>query len=194
MSTDPAPSSSVDTTPLLHSAGYFAFDFLGGTPIENNTVTISDFTSDATLGAMTPTGGATGTITPGPGTLDDSQFFNELLQAAAAFGTTASFTLSLTTNAGSGGIPDTFAFYLLDPTQVPITTSDPTGADALFTINITGTDLMPAVYTSTFAGATVTLANTVPEPGTLGISVLAVAVLSWLRRFAAGRHAVNYFG
>src|ERR1035438_9312322 len=131
---------SANTTPLEGQSGYFAFDFIGGTPVENNTVTISNFTSDATLGTLTPTGGASGSIVPGPGILNDSQFFNELLQAVT-FGTTASFTLDLTTNSTSGGLPDAFALYLLDSTQNPFATSDPTGADSLFAINIDGPNL-----------------------------------------------------
>jgi hypothetical protein len=170
---------NINTTPLKGVAGYLAFDFIGGTPIENNTVTISSFTSDATLGALTPTGGATGSIFPGPGTLNDSQFFNELLQAVT-FGTTVSFTLDLATSVSSGGIPDAFAFYLLDSTQNPFTTSDPTGADSLFAINITGPGLTPDVYTSSSATATIAPGGVtaIPEPSSLllivGVSSLAL--------------------
>ena len=48
---------TVNGTALLQGdAGYLAFDLIGGTPVENNTVTISNFVSDATLGVLTSTG------------------------------------------------------------------------------------------------------------------------------------------
>jgi hypothetical protein len=171
-------SVNVTTGPLNGVAGYLAFDFLGGTPIENNTVTISGFTSNAALGALTKTGDAFGTISPGPGTMDDTNFFfNEFLQAVT-FGTTISFTLNLTTSGAPSGTPDTFAFYLLDSTQNPFLTSDPTGANSLFSINVTGPNLSPAVYTSSSAAATVTPAGiSTPEPGSfwmLGVPLLVL--------------------
>jgi hypothetical protein len=166
----------VNTTPLEGESGYFAFDFIGGTPVEDNTVTISNFASDATLGTLTPTGGASGSISPGPGMLNDSQFFNELLEALT-FGTTASFTLDLMTNATSVVIPDEFAFYLLDSTQNPFATSDPTGADSLFAINIEGSSLTPDVYTSSSAAATLASMSAVPEPSSFSLSALAFGVL-----------------
>ena len=43
----------------------------------------------------------------------------------ATFGTTAAFTLSLTTNIASGGIPDSFSFLLLDRAFVPYASTGP---------------------------------------------------------------------
>jgi hypothetical protein len=185
---------NVDTTPLHGQAGYFAFDFLGGTPIENNTVRISNFTSDATLGALTPTGDAVGNLVPGPGALNDSQFFNEFLQAAT-FGTTISFTLDLTTNVASGGIPDAFALYLLDSTENPFATSDPTGADSLFLINIDGAALAPDVYVSSSATSTVTPSSptAVPEPDSVVLLLIAIIPsLVLMRRRCAARQVLEH--
>jgi hypothetical protein len=167
---------TLNTTPLNTTQGYLAFDFLQGSPVENNTATISSFTSDATLGTLTLSGDATGTISPGPGTLDDiNNFFNEFLQQVT-FGTTISFNLSLTTNGAP--TPDNFAFYLLDSSQFPIVTSDPTGADSLFSIDITGPGLTPNVYTSADATATVTPAGTAaPEPSTFWLVGISLAGL-----------------
>ena len=167
---------TIDTTPLSTTQGYLAFDFLQGAPIEDNSVTIFNFSTNATLGALTPTGDATGTISPGPGTLDDiNNFFNEFLQEVT-YGTTLSFNLSLTTNGAS--TPDNFSFYLLNSSQFPIMTSDPTGDDSLISIDISGPDLTPNVYTSADATATVTLAGlSTPEPSSfwlLGISLAAL--------------------
>jgi hypothetical protein len=175
---------TVDTTPLNTTQGYLAFDFFQGFPIENNAVTISNFTTDATLGTLTTTGDATGTISPGPGNLDDiNNFFNEFLQEVT-FGTTISFNLSLTTNGAS--TPDNFSFYLLDSSQFPIVTSDPTGTDSLISIDITGPGLTPNVYTSADATATVAPAgSSTPEPGSfwlVGISLAGLLHTIWKHR------------
>jgi hypothetical protein len=177
---------TIDTTPLDTTQGYLAFDFLQGFPVEDNTVTISDFTTDATLGTLTPSGDATGTISPGPGTLDDiNNFFNEFLQEVT-FGTTISFNLSLTTNGAP--TPDNFSFYLLDSSQFPIITSDPSGADSLISIDITGPGLTPNVYTSADATATVTPAgSSTPEPGSfwlIGISLTGLLPICRRRKKA----------
>jgi hypothetical protein len=185
MTADVILNVNLNTTPLDGQSGYFAFDSIGGTPVEDNTVTISNFASDATLGPLTPTGGASGSLVPGPGTLNDSQFFNELLQAVT-FGASASFTLDLTTRTASVVIPDTFAFYLLDSTQNPFSTSDPTGADSLFAININGSSLTPDVYTSSSATATLRSTSAIPEPGSLGLSGVACLVLIAMSRFHRG--------
>jgi hypothetical protein len=175
---------TVNTTPLNTTQGYLAFDFFQGFPIENNAVTISNFTTDATLGTLTTTGDATGTISPGPGNLDDiNNFFNEFLQEVT-FGTTISFNLSLTTNGAS--TPDNFSFYLLDSSQFPIVTSDPTGTDSLISIDITGPGLTPNVYTSADATATVAPAgSSTPEPGSfwlVGISLAGLLHTIWKHR------------
>jgi hypothetical protein len=179
-----ADSNQVDvkisTTLLQGTVGYLAFDFIGGSTVENNTVTISNFVGNATLGALTSTGNASGSISPGPGVLGDSQFFNEFLQAVT-FGTTMSFTLDPTTNVSSGGIPDAFAFYLLDSTENPFATSDPTGADALFVIPISGPSLTPGVYTSPSATATVTPVTATPEPSSFWLLVVGVSSLICIR-------------
>ncbi|HTU43767.1 MAG TPA: NF038129 family PEP-CTERM protein [Bryobacteraceae bacterium] len=170
---------SISTSPIQGDAGFFAFDFLGGTPIENNTVTISDFTTDGALGSLALTGGASGTLVPGPATLDDSQFFNEVLQAVS-FGANASFVLDLTTNSAAGGIPDSFSFFVLDSTRTPYATSDPSGADSLFSIDVSGSELTPQVFSSGFASVSIRPAfSTVGEPSTCAFCI-AGGVLSLL--------------
>ncbi len=181
-------SVTINTAPLNATQGYLAFDFLQGFPIEDNTVTISDFITNASLGTLTTTGDATGNISPGPGTLDDMNFFNEFLQEVT-FGTTISFDLALTTNGAA--TPDNFSFYLLDSSQFPISTSDPTGADSLVSIDITGPSLTPNIYTSADATATVTLVgSSTPEPGgfwLVGISLAALlhAIRKYRKKLAA---------
>jgi hypothetical protein len=171
---------TLNTTPLNTTSGYFAFDFLGGAPVQNNTVTITLFSTNSILGSLTPAGAATGTISPGPGTLSDTQFFNEFLQTST-FGTTASFTLDLTTVFTSGNTPDEFAFYLLNSSQFPYATSDPSGSDALFDINLTGPGMTASTFTSSYATASVVPATETPEPGAGSLAVVGIAFFLLLR-------------
>lgn len=166
----------INTTPLNGVTGYLAFDFISGTP-SGNTATISNFSSDGMLGTLTESGSATGTISPGPGVMNDSQFFNEVLQSFT-FGKSVSFELALTTKFAAGNVPDNFSLYLLDSGQNPISTSDPTGSDSLLSFDITGEGATPAVYTSPSATLTITPTGTVtiPEPRSFGILMAAMAL------------------
>jgi len=145
---------TVDTTPIKGQSGFVVFDFVGGNPVPKNTATISSFATDATLGAATPSGAVTGTLTPGPLSFSDSDFLNEWNQAAT-FGARMSFQLSVSTNSVPGGIPDGFSFYLLDKNEIPFATTDPTGADALFAVDINSSNPALQVYTSSFASVIV---------------------------------------
>lgn len=171
----------LDTSPLAGQSGYLAFDLVGGSPVQNNSVTISNFASNSTVGTLTLTGAASGSIVPGPGTLSDAQFFNELLQGVV-FGTSSSFDIDLATNFAPAGIPDEFSFYLLDPLQDPFTTSDPTGADALLDFVLDGSPLQADVYTSQYADATVTSAPiaATPELGSIWLVGSGISLASLL--------------
>jgi hypothetical protein len=185
---------NVNTTPIAGESGYLAFDLTGGSPVENNVVSISTFASNSSLGVLSLTGAASGTISPGPGSLNDSQFFNELLQEVT-FGSTLSFTLSLSTNYTSGSIPDTFAFYLLDSTSNPFTTSDPTGANSLFAINIDAASLTPDVYSSSSATATLSPLSVAatPEPASFWLMLASVPGLLFSLWFRS-RHLKDSHG
>src|SRR5271154_467342 len=87
---DSVYSVDVDTSSLLGTSAQLAFDLIyGGGP--SNTVTISDFSTDGTLGTVFPTGLVSGTL-PGTVSLTDSSssFFNEYL-TGLTLGTTFSF-------------------------------------------------------------------------------------------------------
>ncbi|MDS4019132.1 MAG: NF038129 family PEP-CTERM protein [Candidatus Competibacter sp.] len=183
---------AVDTTALSGTAAYLAFDFIDGDGVAN-TATVGNFYTDGTLGAASTTGGASGTLPPGPVTLSDTDFFNEFLQELT-LGTTVSFTLDLTEigPAAGGSLPDSFTFFLLDrptdPDQIPMplfATTDPTGAGALFQADIDGTAggvLSVFAPVASLPGEpdptvswTVTPARSVPLPSTawlLGAGVL----------------------
>jgi hypothetical protein len=181
----------VNTTPIEGQSGFLALDFIGGTPLEDNTATISQFSTNATLGALTPSGDALGSILPGPGTLDDLQFFNEFLQEVT-FGTSLSLTLDLTTNAAGVITPDSFALYLLNSTQVPYATSDPSGADSLLEIDIAGPVLTPNVYTSSYATADAVSGGTqTPEPKSFCLVGVSLAALIRQARRGLGGPKTN---
>lgn len=167
---------TVDTASLSGTGATLAFDLTsGGT--SSNDVSISAFTTDGSLGANGPNSGSVSGALLGAVTLaaSPSSFFNEYLQGTA-LGSTISFQLDATTNRPTGiGLPDTFALFVLDPTatySLP-TTSDPTGADSLFTLQIDGSSGGIVSNYGAGSGVGVTL-TTVPEPGTLGLMALGL--------------------
>jgi len=93
----PAAASSIlvtiDTTSLAGTTADLAFDLVnGGAPA--NTVTISKFATDGTLGASSSKGSVTGSF-PGAVTLSDAAFFSEYLQTET-LGKSLSFALNTT--------------------------------------------------------------------------------------------------
>ena len=171
---------TINTAPLSSISGFMAFDLNGGIPLQNNVATITGFSSNSALGSSSTSGDVTGTLTPGPLTLTADQSFNEWLQTVT-FGTLTTFVLNVTTSFTSGG-PDSFAFFLLNSSQIPYGTSDPSGSDAIFAIDLTGATTAPQVFTSTNPlapqfTATVTPATAVPEASTapvLGLGLVAI--------------------
>jgi len=154
---------TIDTTPIKGQSGFIVFDFAGGSPAQKNTAAVSGFSTDSTLGSVTPSGTLTGTLTPGPLTLSDSTFLNEWEQQAT-FGARMSFDLSVTTNNLPGSIPDEFSFYLLDKNQLPFPTTDPTGADALLAVDLNSTNPVLQVFKSSFASVIVPTATATATP------------------------------
>lgn len=173
---------SIDTTPLQGSAGYMAFDFVAGNPDPGNSALVSAFASDATLGLGSSSGNTNGSLVPGQLTLSGPAGFSEWLQAVTIFGNTISFDVDLGEAVSAGGRPDQFSFFLLDTTQAPYPTTDPSGAGALFYFDLTGSSTSPVIFTSDFANVSieaVTPGGGVPEPGGLPL-VLAAGVGAFL--------------
>ncbi len=118
---------SINTTALSGQNGLLAFDLLHGDGLlTNNTASVSNLATNGVLSSS-----ASFAIT-------DVSFFNEVLRDIT-FGTFLNFTLQLTENNVVPGA-DQFSFFLLNSSSfLPLFgTTDPTGADALFAIDITG--------------------------------------------------------
>ncbi|MCB1767600.1 MAG: NF038129 family PEP-CTERM protein [Candidatus Competibacteraceae bacterium] len=129
---------TLETPTQSGTSAALAFDFVDSDGVVNNTVTIRDFVTDGTLEGSSPTGGASGTLIPGPVTLTDITLFNSFLQTLT-LGATLGFTVDLTEQPSTSFLPDTFAFSLLDATFAPLLdTTDPIGAGALFAVDIDG--------------------------------------------------------
>jgi hypothetical protein len=177
---------TINTAPLSGISGFMAFDLNGGIPLQDNVATITSFSSNSTLVSSSTSGHVTGTLTPGPLILTaDTSSFNEWLQVVT-FGTLTTFVLNVTTLNPSGVNPDSFAFFLLNSSQIPYGTTDPSGSDAIFVIDLTGNSTAPQVFTSTNPTApqftaTVTPATAAPEASPAPIVGLGLAAILALR-------------
>jgi hypothetical protein len=180
---------TLDTSSLSGLDSTLAFDFIGGGGMQSNSVSIADFSTDGTLvsGGMN-SGSVTGSL-PGTAILTTAGFLNEL-QQGMTLGSKISFQLDATTNAPTGSsLPDTFSFFILDPTASYslLTTTDPTTANSLFTLQIDGSaGGLTGIYSSQPAvPVTLETPTSVPEPEELGLwltALLGVGLAMRLRR------------
>jgi len=168
---------TVDTSSLAGVDGQLAFDLIDGDGATNNSVLISDFVTDGTLGSASVLGGVSGSL-PGSVTISDTDFFNELLQGIN-LGDLISFTLDVTTNF-AGGVPDSFSFFILDSTAlISLVTTDLLG-NALFVIDIDGTATGALSVASLTEPTLLVGVTAVPEPSS--ILLLAVALPLFFKR------------
>jgi len=181
---------TVDTLLLAGVSADLAFDLTDGGP-PPNTVTISGFASNGTLGSASSNCDVTGCVTgsflsfPGVVTIGDTGFFNEYLQNII-LGSFLTFSFDTTGNAADpGSSPDGFALYFLDPiTGRPLfVTSDPQGGDALFHYSIG--DANPLEVYGSDAVTVQATSNVVPEPSAYALviaALLAFGVVHALRQ------------
>ena len=155
---------NLDTTSLSGQSGTLAFDLTGGDAlIGNNTVSVSGFQTDGTLGG-------------GNFSFPDVNFFNEIL-SPITFGSYLRFDLGLTSDNAPPGV-DEVSFFVLDGTASTslFPTSDPLGGDALFVVDIDGSPSgAPSVYTSPAVEWTFAQQVSVPEGGNASM-VIGIAV------------------
>lgn len=184
---------TVDTSSLSGTSAQLAFDLIDGGPPANS-VTISGFVTSGTLGASSSTGDVVGNF-PGSVVLSDTSFFNEYLQDIT-LGNTLSYTFDNTgLSADVISFPDGFSFFLLDPiTGLSLaSTSDPTGANALFLLGI-GTTSGFEIYSGQNFSVTV---QGVPEPSTLYLIAIVIGILGVVatrrRHKALLKLAISFF-
>jgi|SRR5208283_2628405 len=126
---------SVNTSSINGTAGYIDLQFNPGISSTGSaSATITNFTSDATLGAVTLTGGATGAL-PGTVTINNSSTsgYNDYLQALT-FGNTINFVVDLS---GAGVTGNSFAISFLNSAQTAsLLTNDPSGNGYAATIDV----------------------------------------------------------
>jgi hypothetical protein len=190
-------SVSVNTA-ALPAAGAFYLDFQffdgSGLPpdLNNNTVVISSlaFGGGAATGAAAFTGGGAGDALTGF-TLNDTQFFNEVLQAFQP-GALVTFQVSVTTVLNPGGTPDQFSFAILDDSLVELPTNG--FANELLRITLDGTPPSVATYATAPASpysipapAAPPVPSGVPEPATGALLAAALSGLLLARRVRALR-------
>lgn len=172
----------IDTTALAAGSGHLAFDLVAGSAGSTSFVSVSDFLTSGSLGSAAAVGDVAGSLTLPPLVLTASTFYSSFLQDIVFGGGVTSFRLDLSAVFSAGAIPDSFAFFLLDDSFTPIATSDPTGAGALFVIDLDDA-LLPVVFDSPLASASVSL---VPEPASGWLMLAGAGLLAgWrLRRSA----------
>jgi hypothetical protein len=177
----------MDTTRWQGSSAELALDFVGfGSP--SNIIDITSFQTDGILGSQTVTGDESG-ILPGTVTMrtSPSSFFNEDL-ADITFGSYLYFQFQARVNVGpSGAFPDEFSLFVLDNLGNPLVlTTDPTGSNAVATVDLTGdTQPLATSYSSDVTltqGVAAPPGSAVPEPATWTLVAFAGAWLALRKR------------
>lgn len=178
---------TVDTSTLAGVDADIAFDLIDGGP-PPNTVTLSNFATDGTVGGSSSTGDVSGSF-PGMVSIGDTSFFNEYLQNAI-LGTTFSFVIESTNLPEDAGfLPDGFSLFVLDhATGQPIATTDPTGSGALmlWSLGTTSPELYASDSISISIGA-VPPTNGVPEPSTLPLAFAGLIAIIGLNTLGVWR-------
>ncbi len=91
---------NVDTSSILGQSGYIDLQFNPGTGSAGlASAVVTSFTSNATLGVASPTGGVTGTL-PAAVTITNTTPFNDYFQAIT-FGNAVSFDLNMSSVPGN---------------------------------------------------------------------------------------------
>jgi hypothetical protein len=172
----------IDTSSLV--GDFQIFMTLSGAT--GNTVTASGFTFGGGAAIPPPlvgTGDLNSTVTlqiPNPG-----GFFDLFAQNFTP-GSSLSFLLDLTNTAPAvGNAPDQFTFALATPVGSNLPTTDPSGSDNLFSVDLTGAPLSFNIYSTLAEGITAQIspASPIPEPS-FGIATAGLfAVFAGIRRF-----------
>ena len=199
---------SINTSAIAGTQGKVAFDYLVNDPPSGHHLEILNIVTNSKTAALPETEGGLveGNVilppytTPGaplsgfPGfaEIGGGSFFNELI-LNLTFGTSLAFEVHVPEYLISG-IPDQFSLFLLNSAYLPMfPTSDPTGANALFVVDILGPDSVSALAfgPATLNGNAVNIVvpgGSVPEPSILlliGAGMAGASVRSRSRRSKA---------
>lgn len=194
---------TLNTTSLAgHAAGPFSLEFQltdgSGTNDRNNTAIMSNFGfgGGASAGAPILTGGSAGGLDSFVA-ITDSSFLNQFIQQFTP-GNQLSFTLALTTNVDSGGIPDQFTMSILDQTGAELPTTST--FDVFLAIDINSSNPGVRTFSSDASRAPAAgggpvsieapVLSEVPEPGSLVLvgGALMLVLLTRLRRLLLLAH------
>lgn len=177
-------SVSIDTTNLAGINATLAFDFIDGDGVPNNTVDLSDFQINGYFDPNLATlEGDVSSSNNTSATFNDSSYLNELL-APVTLGNSISFKLHTTNqHEASGFLPDAFTFYILNGTgSLPLfATSDTTGSDALFALDLDGSENGLSVFTAS-AGQPTWAVQAVPLPGAFSLMLTPLVAGIWTSR------------
>lgn len=180
---------TISTSPALATPGYLEFQFnqansltsLGSTTASISNVTQTGYTFGGNGGA---TPGVTGTLSSLPVVIPNDQaaanYYDEII---SIWGTSISFTVTLSGPAVGGSAADGSGFYifLLDSAFFPLIGPLGNSEAGNILINPDGSTVAEG---SVFASGSlvITPASTVPEPGTVLLSLLGLAGMAAARR------------
>jgi hypothetical protein len=158
----------LNTPGLTGQSAALAFDLVNGdSQGGNNFVEATRFSTDGTLTDLSKVSVA------------ESAFFNEVVRDLT-LGSFVKFDLNLSQNHAPPGL-DEFSLFVLDPSHTAplISTSDPTGADALLTVDIDGTSGGKlTLFSPTTPGVSLTVESIAPVADGGGIELAILALLS----------------
>jgi hypothetical protein len=173
----------IDTSSLNGTPVALAFDFINGDDVANNSVLIRYFGTDSTFdtGLSSSLGSVSGDLDTHL-TLNDADFLNEYLQPMV-LGNAIEFRIETSQVYLQNSVPDAFSFFILDGTNfLPLfPTNDPTGANALFVLDLDDSPTGLAVYNASTPGPTWTI-QPVPLPGAFSMMLLAGLWTGCLKR------------
>jgi len=184
---------TLETPSLSGTDASLLFEFIDGDGAVNNTITVSDFATNGTLGGPTQQQGSVTGALPDPVTLTDTGvFISDWFLQPLTFGSELNFKITLTQKRAAGSLfPDSFAVYLLENddyfSPALFDTTDPFGLGALFAVDIAeASSGTLSTYTSIASGATATWSvdpvASVPLPSTVWL-----LGAGWLGGLAARR-------
>ena len=180
---------SIDATPLVGQSGFIAFDLVAGSSYLRNSAVVSSFDGVGSFGVPSSSGSVFGDLFTEVN-LTSLSFFSEYMQSVVFAVGRMTFDLAISLNYEPNAIPDEFSIFLLKNDFAPYSTSDPTGANAIFVIDLLE-PLVPSTFTSPSVEIFVVPAG-VPEPGSLAlIAVGLLLVYAFSPLPALGKYSIG---